>query len=404
MNLLIITEFFDPIESGAEKVVRMFADYVGRNKKIHITILTNKIKGRLDCERRNNYCILRKLLHSKFRKIEKISVEFFRLWNFVPILHILRRNRFDIVNIYGFNALFFSGTFASKILRIPVVLVMCASDIYDLKKRKHWSYFCIRFAVLLCDIFVAKGMSPTPMKTVLKVPDEKFRWVVNPVAVEIEHTKKLRKNTMLQRKLGLENKFVLGTNGKLHCTKSPDILIDALGLIADKDIVVVFSGDGPLKTFCQEKVRKLALKDRVFFLPYTANVTDNLSLYDVYVFPTVLEPALSQAMMEAMLYGIPTIVGFSEAITHWFTNKSDCCIIDSMQPTELAKAIIGLRRDNLLRNKLALTCRRTILRNHSIPQFADALMDINVSLVPTKTASLSALDYKIRGDDSPNIR
>ena len=68
-----------------------------------------------------------------------------------------------------------------------------------------------------------------------------------------------------RRELGLENKYVIGTVGRLQPAKNPEYIIDIINecVKIDKECVLVHIGDGNLKDKINNKVEKLHLEDNV---------------------------------------------------------------------------------------------------------------------------------------------
>lgn len=102
--------------------------------------------------------------------------------------------------------------------------------------------------------------------------------------------------------VGPETRLV-GSVGRLHPSKGPDVLISAF-LKADPDrAVLVLAGDGPQRG----ELEKLANGDpRIRFLGHCANIPGFLGNLDLFVSPSREETA-GLAILEAMQAGLPVI-------------------------------------------------------------------------------------------------
>ena len=104
------------------------------------------------------------------------------------------------------------------------------------------------------------------------------------------------------RRWGLESqKYVLFV-GRLSPEKNCHLLIEAFSSI-DRDVKLVFAGDGPAQDRYVERL-KASASDRIHFLGYVAGeaLQELLSNAAIFVLPSSIE-GLSIALLEAMSYG-----------------------------------------------------------------------------------------------------
>lgn len=91
--------------------------------------------------------------------------------------------------------------------------------------------------------------------------------------------------------------------------KRQDILIEALGIIRNKNIRVEFVGSGPKLESYRKRARELEVEDRIKFHGFVPQreIPEILMEADLFALPTDYE-ALCKAILEAMAIGLPCLV------------------------------------------------------------------------------------------------
>lgn len=110
----------------------------------------------------------------------------------------------------------------------------------------------------------------------------------------------------LRKELSLcEQDLILLSVGELIARKNHEIVIDALAKIKDRHIHYVIAGDGELKQYLTDKIKKLNLNN-VHLLGYRRDINKLCNSSDIFIMPSFQE-GLSVALMEAMACGLPVI-------------------------------------------------------------------------------------------------
>ena len=104
---------------------------------------------------------------------------------------------------------------------------------------------------------------------------------------------------------------LLGCVGALSPDKGQEYLIRALVAIREKfpDARLLLAGDGPSRSRLELLARELNVGDGVMFAGFVTQVAHVYAALDVFLLPSLFE-ALSNALMSAMAYGVPSI-GFN---------------------------------------------------------------------------------------------
>src|SRR5262249_28337551 len=114
---------------------------------------------------------------------------------------------------------------------------------------------------------------------------------------------------------------LLGCVGALLPDKGQEWLIRALALIQREfpTVKLILAGDGPFRERLQLLARELALPESVIFPGFVKDVESVYAALDLFLLPSMFE-ALSNSLMSAMAYGVPSIAfnsgGPAEIIEH----------------------------------------------------------------------------------------
>lgn len=140
------------------------------------------------------------------------------------------------------------------------------------------------------------------------VKNQKYKFIPNGIALEkFSYNVSLRKE--MRKKLGVEDKFVIGHAGRFNIQKNHEYLIEMFSALHSKcpDTVLLLFGDGELYKKIQDKVKKMNLEDSVRFMGTTDEMPKMYQAIDVFVMPSFCE-GLPVAGVEAQASGLPVIL------------------------------------------------------------------------------------------------
>lgn len=122
------------------------------------------------------------------------------------------------------------------------------------------------------------------------------------------------KREEMRKKLGIENKFVIGNVGRFRPQKNHTFLIDIFKKVYEQDTsaVLVCVGNGELENDIKQKAYDLGIDDRILFLGFRKDVNDIMQAFDVLVMPSLFE-GLPVTGVEAQAIGVPAL--FATTIT-----------------------------------------------------------------------------------------
>lgn len=124
-------------------------------------------------------------------------------------------------------------------------------------------------------------------------------------------------------------------------------LIQALGLLKNKNWVMEFIGSGPTLERCKQEANKLGLEDKIKFLGQQRNVKDFLNNSDIFVLSTNYE-GFPLTILEAMRAKLPVIATNVGGNNESVINKETGFLIKKNDVQDLSRALSTLIDDRNL--------------------------------------------------------
>lgn len=108
-----------------------------------------------------------------------------------------------------------------------------------------------------------------------------------------------------RKELNLENKYVIGTVGRLQPAKNPGYIIDIINAYTkkDKNAVLLHIGVGELKNTIDNKIKELNLQDNVIMLGQRSDIADLMNVMDAFILPSLHE-GFPIVLVEAQATGL----------------------------------------------------------------------------------------------------
>lgn len=123
---------------------------------------------------------------------------------------------------------------------------------------------------------------------------------------KFEYNPKIRDD--YRKKLGIENKLVIGHIGRFNMQKNHKFLLQVFNELQKKnpDSVLLLIGVGELEAKIQDQIRKLGLDNKVRFLGNRKDVQNLYQAMDIFLLPSLFE-GLPVVAIEAQDAGLPII-------------------------------------------------------------------------------------------------
>lgn len=158
-----------------------------------------------------------------------------------------------------------------------------------------------------------------------------------------------------------ENDLIL--IGILTEVKRVDIFLQAVKLTKEAipNISAIVVGSGPLLLSLRQMAHKLRISENVKFVGHQDNVGDWLRRSRIFVLTSDSE-GVSQAMIQAMLCGLPPVVSDVGDLGDLVTPGLNGYLISSRKPEAFAECFIGLLKDSEKLNELGKVAYQTAVK------------------------------------------
>ncbi|MDP2827180.1 MAG: glycosyltransferase family 4 protein [Sulfuricellaceae bacterium] len=168
--------------------------------------------------------------------------------------------------------------------------------------------------------------------------------------------------TAARQQLGLPlDAPIIGIVATLRSWKGHRYLVEAFAALPDTSTRLLIVGDGPVKAALLAQIGQLGLTERVVLPGNQHDVLPWLQAMDVFALPSYANEGVPQAILQAMLCGLPIIstpVGsILEAVEHELTGL----VVEPQNAIALRLSIERLLADEALRSSLGKAARERAL-------------------------------------------
>jgi glycosyltransferase involved in cell wall biosynthesis len=164
---------------------------------------------------------------------------------------------------------------------------------------------------------------------------------------------------------------IVGIVATLRDWKGHQFLLEAMAKLARERLGLAIVGDGPQHAALAARTRELGLDGRVWMPGDQRDVVPWLRSFDVFALPSYASEGVPQALLQAMLCGLPCVTTGVGAIGEAAIDGETALVVPPQDADALARAIDRLLADQALRSRLgAAACA------HCVGRFGyDAMID-----------------------------
>ena len=285
------------------------------------------------------------------------------------IARILTDNRIDVLHTHGGVAGLF-GRWAARRGRRPV-LVHTVHGIHYLHYRNplaRWGYvqlekYLSRFTDAV--VFVSEADLWSAQRRGL-ASGEKLALIKN--GVDPALLKPAAQRTSLRKSLGLlPGQTVVGTVARLHRQKGIPYFLRAAELVRQShpQAAFVIVGGGPWEAKLKAEAARLRLAGNVVFPGERPNASALLSLFDIFVLPSLWE-GLPFVLVEAAALAKPIVATNIDGVREVVRDGENGMLVPAADPASLASAIRLLLDDPGLARRLAALAKAQIPKGFTI--------------------------------------
>lgn len=328
------------VVGGAEKIVREYALYLNKEKfeviVVTISNLSNTINEKILLDNNIKIISINDLINYKQSDnlIKRFSA---RLKRYKAFNDIIKREQPDIIHSHSGVNDFLSIIDASNIKLIHSV----HSEVsVSFGKGTHFHKWGTKYCIKNHDMKIlvlhkrmeheVREMFNTTNTSILNVP------------INIEYYSNYQTpSTILKQKLNIPKEtFVIGHVGSFRKVKNHEFLIRIFNEVIkyNKDSILLLIGEGDLEQEIKNKVHKLGLENKVYFLGLRDDIPDLMNIMDVLVFPSFYE-GFPLTLLETQASGTAAIV--SDTVTEEVNVTNLIRYIDlNKSPETWAEAIL----------------------------------------------------------------
>jgi glycosyltransferase involved in cell wall biosynthesis len=177
-----------------------------------------------------------------------------------------------------------------------------------------------------------------------------------------------------RRRLGLDtDKRYIGIVATLRSWKGHLYLLQAMVKLARADAVLLIVGEGPMRGPIEAKIAELRIADKARLVGQREDPEDWLRALDIFCLPSYANEGVPQAILQAMLTGLPIVTTPVGAILEAVCDGETALIVPPKDASALAAAIDKLMRDPDLAQRLGRAARERALMHYSLEIMLDSM-------------------------------
>ncbi|MBI4178653.1 glycosyltransferase [bacterium] len=298
---------------------------------------------------------------------------------FIPrAFRFFSRCSFDL-----FHGFMFHGNLAARILAVmfdaPSISALRVAE-----GEKRWHLALDRRTSAWVDRYTAnsEALAAFARETIGVSPD-RLSVIPNALAAEDGRAAAPRDPLTARQRLKIPvDTRLVAMVGRLHIQKDPETFVRAAALIrkAEPETTFLIAGIGPLRDKLEKMIRHLGLTD-CLLLPGIVDAQDVYTACDVFVLSSRWE-GFPNAAIEAMAGGRAAVLsdfpGASEVVDYGVTGL----IFPREDAQELARAVVGLLRDEAMRVAMGRRARETVLARYTADRMVSENLKIYEQLIP----------------------
>ncbi|MGV3573094.1 MAG: glycosyltransferase family 4 protein [Ramlibacter sp.] len=289
---------------------------------------------------------------------------------------LLAREHFDVVNTHSSTDAWLVAL--ANVLgrtRVPMVRTRHISAPVSRNLATRWLYNRASAALvttgekLRLELIEQNGFTDVPIRSIpTGIPPERFA-PAHPVQARLE--------------LGLPARTTIGILATLRSWKGHRFLVEAFGMLraAGHDLQLLVVGDGPQRPMLEEQVAQAGLGEWIRFTGHDPKPERWLRAMDVFVLPSYANEGVPQALMQAMMSGLPCITTDVGAIAEVARDGETALMVPPQDSAALAAMLTRLLEDAAMRERLGRQARAFALANCTLDAMCDRMEEVFRSVV-----------------------
>ena len=315
---------------------------------------------------------------------------------FLHLLRIIRKKRPHIVHANSTKAGFL-GRLAARLAGVPIVLFTAHGFfLYEpfWGPEKRFAYTLIEWLgarLSDCIIAVCEADRQKIIERNIASPDSIF--VVHN-GLECNHSAPAWDSRRFEQDSSEKGKIV-GTVANFYPIKGLRYFIEGAALVKQimPEVRFAIVGDGEQRVELRTLARRLDLDPEMLFLGHRDDVLELLSLFNVFVLPSVTE-GLPFALLEAMAAAKPVVATAVGGVPELIMDGQTGLLVPPRDPQALAEAIISLLRDPERAKAMGMAARQRVLSHFTVDRMIIKTEQIYRRLLSKKLNRSAPFDEK----------
>jgi len=282
-----------------------------------------------------------------------------------------------------------AAALVAKMMSVPCVIRTTGNDIIvDLQKYPS----LIKPPLLLCDTIVPINEYMQNL-IVRRLPKVKQKTQIVPIAVDVDLFSPKKDGSKVRTIYKIENAFIVLTVARLVKRKGIDYLLMAMKNVLQEDpnVRLIVVGDGPERYNLLTLASQLNIMKNVIF---EKHVPENLlphyyTACDVFVLPSIKDKkggteAFGKVLAESLACERPVIGTRVGGIPSIVQDGKTGFLVEECQPESLASAILKLRYNPELRQRMGKYGRSIVIENYASEKVMKQWIDLFKNLLAHK--------------------
>jgi glycosyltransferase involved in cell wall biosynthesis len=180
-----------------------------------------------------------------------------------------------------------------------------------------------------------------------------------------------------RREFGFFQEPLIGIIARLSDVKGHHVLIRAMSLIVEKvpEAKLMIVGEGKMEQGLKQQVNSLRLDENIYFYPIVDKTAQFLSLFDVFVMPS-LQEGLGLSVMEAPAAGLPVVASRVGGLSSLIENGKTGILVEPDDSRELAAAIIDMLENPKKAKEMGTRAREFIVQECSSDKMVGETVEV----------------------------
>jgi len=366
---------------GAERIINCIAKYL--NKDVYNTYIICTRRGGPLLDALTAQGIKVYILKSKFTKfITFLPFIFGALKAIFELAHIIKQHKIKIIHTHLHGSSEILGFISGKLVGVPVIVTTCHGLNGWFKKYRYLKKLLYSFIVNHSQKLISvSSQVQNSITQYVKLNPRKL--IVIKSGIDISESNLHGDPVSMRSSLGLSNSVkVVTTVGNLRIEKGHYYLIRSIPTIIAKypEAKFLFVGDGVLRNYLENEVVELALVNYVVFLGHRNDISNILSISNLFVLPSLAE-GLPLALLEAMAMGVPVIATDLPIMREIIVNNKTGVLVPIKNSFSIAKAILELLTDLPRAAEIGIAGKYIVARQYNAKHMVKQIEDLYLHLL-----------------------